>query len=239
MKKRFTDIDKWKDPWFRKLSILHKALFEYLRDNCDQAGFWKVDIESAVFHLGSEFDKESFFAAMNQEKIRFIDHGIFWEIVGFVSFQFGELSHDCKAHRPIFSLQDSYRLKGYLKGIDSLMEIEIDKDKEMDKEKEREGFDQLLHFEIFFKEYPKQIERSKALSVYCVLAITKGTHERIMKALKNYRAHLDQENKESVWKKPKNPDKWLEGWMDWENWVPVFDETPEFKARMAKLGVTK
>ncbi len=103
--------------------------------------------------------------------------------------------------------------------------------------KEREAFDQLRHFDLFFKEYPKPIERSKALGAYCVLVQGEKTHERIMKSLVNYRAHLEHENKESVWKKPKNPDKWLEGWMDWENYVAPVKETPEFQAKMAKLGV--
>lgn len=52
MSSRFTETDKWKDPWFRKLSPNAKVLFEYLRDACDSAGFWEVDLDLASYFTG-------------------------------------------------------------------------------------------------------------------------------------------------------------------------------------------
>jgi hypothetical protein len=49
MSKRFTDTDKWKDPWFRSLSPHEKLLFNYLCDNCDLAGFYEVDFDMIAF----------------------------------------------------------------------------------------------------------------------------------------------------------------------------------------------
>lgn len=42
---RFTDTEKWKDKWFRKLKAPEKLLFMYLMDNCDMAGFIEIDTE--------------------------------------------------------------------------------------------------------------------------------------------------------------------------------------------------
>lgn len=45
MSLRFTDTEKWKDPWFRRLSREGKVLFEWIRDNCDTGGFLEFDEE--------------------------------------------------------------------------------------------------------------------------------------------------------------------------------------------------
>lgn len=46
---RFTDPDKWKDSWFRKLNPPEKLLFLYIIDVCDNAGFFEFDAELAAF----------------------------------------------------------------------------------------------------------------------------------------------------------------------------------------------
>lgn len=52
-----TDVDKWKDPWFRKLTPHGKLMFEFLCDNCDCAGFWEKDIEAAAFFIGTTLNE--------------------------------------------------------------------------------------------------------------------------------------------------------------------------------------
>ena len=52
MSYRFTETEKWKDPWFRKLSPNAKCLWEYMRDNCDCAGILEWDAEDAMFRTG-------------------------------------------------------------------------------------------------------------------------------------------------------------------------------------------
>lgn len=57
--KRFSETDKWKDPWFRKLSAVEKLVFLYLIDNCNNAGFCELDPEIMATHIGcSEADFE-------------------------------------------------------------------------------------------------------------------------------------------------------------------------------------
>ena len=49
MAKRFTDCEKWRDPWFMDLSLAGKVLFMYLCDNCDMAGFYERHDRMALF----------------------------------------------------------------------------------------------------------------------------------------------------------------------------------------------
>ena len=63
MKKRFTDCDKWRDPWFRRLSVQAKLVWLWLLDNCDNAGVIDVDIELAAFQIGEEIKRD----ALNNE----------------------------------------------------------------------------------------------------------------------------------------------------------------------------
>lgn len=48
--KRFTETSKWDDPWFRGTAGIHKLVFLYVLDRCDNAGFWEVDLECMKFH---------------------------------------------------------------------------------------------------------------------------------------------------------------------------------------------
>ena len=51
MSKRFTETDKWRDPWFRKLTPLQKCLFVYLCDNCNNAGCVEIDVEGWCLYI--------------------------------------------------------------------------------------------------------------------------------------------------------------------------------------------
>lgn len=49
--KRFTETNKWSDPWFQSLPHGSKLLFLYLCDKCDNAGFYEENVDEACFHL--------------------------------------------------------------------------------------------------------------------------------------------------------------------------------------------
>jgi hypothetical protein len=55
-KLRFTDAEKWRDPWYQSLPLVLKALWQYLVDNCDNAGVWVVNRKEAEFHIGERID---------------------------------------------------------------------------------------------------------------------------------------------------------------------------------------
>lgn len=46
--KRFTETEKWHDPWFRSLPAPSKLVFMYLTDRCNNAGFMELDKELLI-----------------------------------------------------------------------------------------------------------------------------------------------------------------------------------------------
>lgn len=92
--KRFTDTDIWKRPWFRKLTPAEKCAFQFIRDNCDNAGVWIPDYEGAEFNIGEPIDWNSLSGKVNGN-IEILENGKWW-IPDFCEFQFGELHEDTK-----------------------------------------------------------------------------------------------------------------------------------------------
>lgn len=111
--KRFTETTRWIDPWFRKLPPLAKLLWCYLCDNCDGAGIIELDIDAAAFSVGDKLD-ESQISAIG-DRIDRKDGKIL--IRKFVQFQYGELTPECNAHKPVIAIIAKYGLvrddKGY------------------------------------------------------------------------------------------------------------------------------
>lgn len=136
--KRFTETTAWADPWFQDLSPKLKLFWFFVLANCDCAGVWKVNIRLAEFQTGCEFTGRDLLEAFvgRLEPIT----GEKWLIVKFVAFQYGELSVNCPAHKPVFRKLEEHRVTlPYRKPIDRLQEEEKEEDKEKDKEKEGAG----------------------------------------------------------------------------------------------------
>ena len=56
MAKRFFDTEIWKMVWFRKLKPAEKAFYFYLISNCDHAGVYEADIETAEYFIGEKIE---------------------------------------------------------------------------------------------------------------------------------------------------------------------------------------
>lgn len=84
MPKRFTDTDKWKDPWFCSLSTEQKLFWYYLLDNCDHAGIWKVNWPMVQFLVGQVDELE--ILAKFSTRIQIINPEK-WFIAKFITFQ--------------------------------------------------------------------------------------------------------------------------------------------------------
>lgn len=105
MAKRFTDSDKFRDTWYRKLKPHQKCLWEYLLCQCSLAGIAEIDLEAASFHIGCEIT-ENDLNALSKNFYRLPDGKIF--IARFVRFQQGELNRKNKAHKNIFTELNKY-----------------------------------------------------------------------------------------------------------------------------------
>jgi hypothetical protein len=145
LKKRFTDVDKWEQPWFRNLAPPTKLLWVFLLDRCDPAGVWEVDPEGFCFHTGCtpKSFKDGIDTLRSLGRISALpaaDSSVgaggfvadrLW-VVKFVQFQHGKLSPQCKPHVPVFAALERHGLrqlesgscvpksKGYPKGMESL-----------------------------------------------------------------------------------------------------------------------
>lgn len=136
MSKRFTDTNKYKDPFIRGLKGPYKLLWDYLYHDCDHAGIWIVDFDVAQLYLGPDMlvNKEDALRYFNDEKERVVilDGGKKWFIKKFVDFQYGELDERNRVH---LSVINELKKNGYeIKVLVSPLQGRKDKDKDKDKD---------------------------------------------------------------------------------------------------------
>lgn len=107
MSRRFTETEKWRDPWFRKLSGSAKLLFLWLVDNCDKAGVIDLDLESATFDIGQPINSDH----LGELESRWIKlpNGKF-HMPKFVPFQYRTLSEKCTPHLRVIETIRSHGL---------------------------------------------------------------------------------------------------------------------------------
>lgn len=111
--KRFTQTDKWKDPWYRELSPIAKLAFQYLCDNCDNAGVWDPDYRLASFCMKADVDWDDILDGLGSRVVR-LQSGKIW-LTRFIAFQcFGpnctELNPNSHPHRFILDLLKKHKI---------------------------------------------------------------------------------------------------------------------------------
>ncbi len=111
--KRFTETDKWRDSWYRKLKPLSKLAFSYMVDNCDAAGVWDPDFEFANFAIGEEINWLSLQEELG-DRLVILKSGK-WYLTRFIEFQYGELVPECRPHAKVLQLLKAHCLP-YSKG---------------------------------------------------------------------------------------------------------------------------
>lgn len=105
--KRFTETEKWRDPWFRKLSPSAKLLWLYLCDICSRAGIAELDMECASFEIGLPITNET----LGELKSRLSAKDSKLLIRKFIEFQCGkEPTPSCPAHKPVIAEIERYGL---------------------------------------------------------------------------------------------------------------------------------
>lgn len=146
MAKRFTDTEKWKKPWFRKLEPKMKCAWQFLLDDCDHAGIWHEDMEMLSHHIGTKITNVELEDTFKGKIFRFDGDKFF--IHAFIEFQYGKLNALNKVHASVMSKLGKYGIF-YSEFENSTqaptqapcggaIEGAKDKDKEKDKEKDKD-----------------------------------------------------------------------------------------------------
>ena len=105
MAKRFVDTSLFKRDWFQELPLVYKLFWYYICNECDNAGFWNVNLKMASYILnGVELDGDQILKVFNGKIIKTDDDK--WFIPKFIYFQQNgkELNHNNMAHRQIIKL---------------------------------------------------------------------------------------------------------------------------------------
>jgi len=125
--KRFTETQKWEDPWFRKLKPEMKLLWQWLLDRCDNAGVIDPDLDLASFQIGYGYPMDTL--CDFGERVIKLPCGKFF-IPKFIDFQYGKLSEDCKAHNPVFQSLQKHGIKRVAIGYEYPLRKGIGQEKE-------------------------------------------------------------------------------------------------------------
>lgn len=156
--KRFTETNKWADPWFRRLTHQAKLLWFYLVDHCDNIGLVEIDYQLISTDCGTKISAEHL--AELKDRVQSLDDGKVF-LPKFISFQYGALSENCVPHKKIIEAVRFHSLTQTFKGYsypsarvyntlyNSAKDKEQDKDKEEDIKKinrARGNFDDVSEF---------------------------------------------------------------------------------------------
>src|ERR1017187_2273780 len=103
MAKRYTSSDKWKTQFIRGLKSPYKLFWLYLWDECDHAGIWEVDFETANIKTGEKLIPEKAIEQLRSSVV-VCDNGKKWFIPEFVIYQYKELKRGNKVHDSIIDI---------------------------------------------------------------------------------------------------------------------------------------
>jgi len=87
MAKRFTDTDKWKDEWYTELSNDYKVIWQYVLDNCDNAGIYKRNIKLLNYCCNTNVTAEDILKVFRNRVSLLSDDR--WIINKFCVYQYG------------------------------------------------------------------------------------------------------------------------------------------------------
>lgn len=134
----------WDKEWYMNLSCRDKCLVKMVRDKADLCGVWSPNWIIASTYVGEKVTEDILLKINGGEQFKKLDNGKIY-CIGFVEFQYGELSEKSPVHKKIIQLLtqngilDNYKIIGYQYPIDRVQEEDKDKEEEKDKEKEKDS----------------------------------------------------------------------------------------------------
>lgn len=226
--KRFTETEKWRDSWFRRLSPSTKIAYLYILDSVDLAGVWDPDFELANFTIGEPVDWIKVQSELG-DRLEMLKSGKWW-LTKFIHFQYGNLSEDCRPHLAVLRLIDAHGLKldtlskEYKKSTGS----HKDKDKDQDKDKDIGGVGESA--EAIYQAYPRKEAKQSAIKAILKALDHGDVTERAAYMLSKTRAYAD-----AVAKWPADERQYVPHPATWFN-RGSFDDDPSAWARVSKLN---
>ena len=121
MAKRFTGTEIWDEDWFLELPKDYKLFWFYLKDKCDQAGFFRINIKAFNSSHEADVKIDTAFELFNKGKKRIRKiNGSVWLIEDFFKFQYGQkFNTENKMHTGIEKIYSNNGVK-----IETLQGIE-------------------------------------------------------------------------------------------------------------------
>ena len=126
MAKRFTATEIWEEDWFIELPSDYKLFWFYVKDKCDQAGFFKLNIKGFNTSHKTNVNIETAFELFNNGKIRLRKvNGSMWLLEDFFKFQYGQkFNTDNKVHVGIEKIYTVHGVSiGSLRGIERVSKV--------------------------------------------------------------------------------------------------------------------
>lgn len=166
MAKRFTDTELWDKEWFMQLKPKLKCLVKFVRDKSDLCGVWSPNWSITNSYIGEKVTEKDLLSIDGGQQFHKMANGKIF-CIGFVEFQYGELSEKSPVHRKIISLLkqnnllEKYKQIGYQHPIDRVQEKEEDTEEEKEEEKVKEQepiYRSFAHLFLTVKDFNKLIK---------------------------------------------------------------------------------
>lgn len=128
MAKRDRDTGIWKEKFYRTLPPLYKCFWDFINDECDNAGVWVADFPGAKLYIGKRIDPDKAIELFG-DRVQIFDSGNKWHIKTFVFEKLGftELNPAHKFQKSIIDLLHKHKIeknKGYPDTLQSVKERE-------------------------------------------------------------------------------------------------------------------
>lgn len=143
MSKRFTDTEIWEQDWFLEMPNEYKLFYFYVKDSCDHAGIFKVNLTSFCLLNKTEINSEKALKYFNKDKQRIIKLSTTkWYLQDFFVYQYGTTFNiNNRVHKSAETILNTNNLT--LSSIRGLKEVndrvkDKDKDKDIDKEENKD-----------------------------------------------------------------------------------------------------
>lgn len=240
--RRFTDISKWRNEWFRTLPQKAKLAWIYLCDECDFCGVWKADYGLASFQLDFTLTNQMIQDWFGNKVYNFDGDNVL--LLQFFEFQYGSSKDTWTAKVKARERLEALGFK-ILKnkivppqsptvddGTPSVLIVGVGKGVVEDVLGESEGKFTSNDLESLYELYPNKVGKTEGMERLAAQSLTPKGLIDLSLAISNYTRYLSLE-KNKTWLKAKQWDVFVgcktkphKPWHDWINPDPsIFIDT--------------